>query len=811
MLKNSKQPSVKVISLLPDSCELLLKFDNYSDFSNSLENKNLLWQDLKTLTCFSGFEKHFNYFDSLLLTDNSLSDLVSDNPVYFAKYSKDNFIITFNLKELADEKVYIEKFAKISEVFLKLNLETEIKNGAIVIASNKTFISQLFNSKNPKLVQNKNYLKLDSETNYSGVSIYVNNTSKAGLFNSSFSNISLKPDRIIFNGIKTADTLSFYGENSAKPSRDYSFLNNIPLICNAFEVFVFENAETTFSKKVDKDWWEKINEYAMFNTKKQFYNNLSGQLVKILMPSKSYALIAYVNDSIKLNEILPFLKDTFKLVQPKVFRLSKGNSSFAGSTFSKLNLNELNFFTVLENAIVFTVNENDAEVFVNAKANNSSILENKRFKQYASKNFDSEFHYINYKLINSLNKEELPFADLLTNDDLSKVKNISHFSYAAIYKNKLLNYRFNLSYLQDNFSDEPNVLWTILADTTIVTKPFLFKNHITQGNEIVYQTSNNQLYLQSATGKIIWKIDVNEKVRSDIYTVDAFKNKKYQLLFNTDKYIHLIDRNGKYVQGFPMKLPSKATNKLCVFDYEGNNDLRLFIACADNKIYNYSIFGVLQDGFKPLQTNNEVTLPIRYSKVGLSDYLITADTKGKIYAFSRKGLGRIDFKNKLIEEEESFDVESGNLLSNTQIIYYDRKGHLLNKISLSDVKEIYKTTESENKLAYCFGDFDKNKITDLIVSYSDKLEVYDLNGTKIFSKDYTDNLNPLALNFYGLSTGNLISVFDDVNFNTTVINIEQKTIKEFKCSQPALIGDLFNDGKTYALMVFNGELTCVKL
>ena len=227
------------------------------------------------------------------------------------------------------------------------------------------------------------------------------------------------------------------------------------------------------------------------------------------------------------------------------------------------------------------------------------------------------------------------------------------------------------------------------ADTTIISKPFLFKNHTTKGNEILFQTADNKLYLQNATGKTLWKTKLNEKIESEFFVIDAFKNGKFQMLFNTKNYLHLIDRNGNYVQGYPVKLPSSATNKLSVFDYENKNDQRLFIACADKKIYNYSIWGIKQDGFKPVHTVAEVILPIKYCKIGLSDYLITADRKGNIHAFSRKGDGRIDFKNKLIENAEDIEIVAGNSIMNTQIIYYDKMGHLLNKISLDDKKTIF--------------------------------------------------------------------------------------------------------------------------
>jgi outer membrane protein assembly factor BamB len=381
----------------------------------------------------------------------------------------------------------------------------------------------------------------------------------------------------------------------------------------------------------------------------------------------------------------------------------------------------------------------------------------------------------------------------------------------AVKKNNRIDFRFNLSYSQENFTDEPGILWTLNADTGLITRPYLFKNHIIKGNELVYQDQGNDLYLQSVTGKVMWKKKISEPVESEIFTVDAFKNGKFQMLFSTANYLHLIDRNGNYVQGYPVKLPAKASSALSVLDYENKNELRLFIACADKKIYNYSIYGVKQEGFKPPATMSEVELPVKYCRVGPSDYLITADKKGRIYAFSRRGDGRIDFKNKLIENAADFEMEQGNLLSNSHIVYYDAKERLINKVSLTDKKEAFKTPEIGNAPAVCYGDFDHNKTTDILLASEMKLEAYNFNGTRIFAADASGSLRPSHLNFWRNGNRSFICSWDNESNTAGVYDVEEKTSHEFKASEPLLICDLFNDGKTYLLIVNGSEIKCLKL
>ena len=81
-------------------------------------------------------------------------------------------------------------------------------------------------------------------------------------------------------------------------------------------------------------------------------------------------------------------------------------------------------------------------------------------------------------------------------------------------------------------------------------------------------------------------------------------------------------------------MPAKATSNISLLDYEGNKDYRIFLACADKRIYNFNLYGVKTEGFVPVKTDAIVNLPINFAHVGASDYLITADIAGNLYSFN---------------------------------------------------------------------------------------------------------------------------------------------------------------------------------
>ena len=133
-------------------------------------------------------------------------------------------------------------------------------------------------------------------------------------------------------------------------------------------------------------------------------------------------------------------------------------------------------------------------------------------------------------------------------------------------------------------------------------KPFFFTNHTTGAKEIFIQDLKNNTYLINAAGRVIWKVPLNERIIGNIYMIDYFRNGKYQLLFSGKNYLHLLDRNGNYVERYPVKLRSPATNSLAIFDYDNNLNYRLFIAGEDKMIYSYDKTGSVVKGWKPFRT-----------------------------------------------------------------------------------------------------------------------------------------------------------------------------------------------------------------
>ena len=136
-------------------------------------------------------------------------------------------------------------------------------------------------------------------------------------------------------------------------------------------------------------------------------------------------------------------------------------------------------------------------------------------------------------------------------------------------------------------------------------------------------------------------------ILGNLYQVDFYKNGKLQYLFNTSEKIHLIDRNGNYVERYPISLRSNATNPIALFDYDKNKDYRMCIAGEDRKVYIYDIEGNVLSGWKFGKTESMVSGRIQHFRINDRDYITISDNN-RTYFLDRRGKERIKVKDQVV-------------------------------------------------------------------------------------------------------------------------------------------------------------------
>jgi len=368
----------------------------------------------------------------------------------------------------------------------------------------------------------------------------------------------------------------------------------------------------------------------------------------------------------------------------------------------------------------------------------------------------------------------------------SSIDKIQSAGYQFASSNGMIYNSLSIKY-KEEAREESTTEWETLLDTVAAIKPFFFSNHTTGAKEIFIQDLNNNTYLINAAGRVLWKVPLNEKIIGNIYMIDYFRNGKYQLLFSGKNYLHLLDRNGNYVERYPVKLRSPATNSLSVFDYDNNSDYRLFIAGEDKVIYTYDKTGSVVKGWKPFRTTGQVKSEIGYFKVSGKDYLVASDDYS-LYFLDRTGNKRLNLKETVTRSKGSAlrltpgsdpSVVCTSPDGTVQHIYFDGT---VRKFSLKEFSR-----------DHSFDIFDVNGDGFGEYIFIDKgvLYLYSHKKTELFSRDFgSENLGG-PINFIFSGTDRKIGVFDVDKNLIYLIESDGKTIDGF----PLRGASMFSIGK----------------
>ena len=161
---------------------------------------------------------------------------------------------------------------------------------------------------------------------------------------------------------------------------------------------------------------------------------------------------------------------------------------------------------------------------------------------------------------------------------------------------------------------------------------------------LLVQDINNQLYLISNTGTVLWKKQLKGKIQGDVIQVDLFKNKKLQLAFTTENEFMVLDRNGKLVDQFHKTFNDGNLLPLAVFDYDRNRNYR-FTITQGSTIYMYDNTFKLVKGFKFNTAKSNIIAAPKHIRIGTKDYIIVAENNGKLHILNRQGQSRTSVKS----------------------------------------------------------------------------------------------------------------------------------------------------------------------
>ncbi|MFC2129380.1 hypothetical protein ACFLQX_01225 [Bacteroidota bacterium] len=320
--------------------------------------------------------------------------------------------------------------------------------------------------------------------------------------------------------------------------------------------------------------------------------------------------------------------------------------------------------------------------------------------------------------------------------------------------------------------------WESMLDSVAIIKPALVTNHNTSEKEIMVQDAAYSLYLINGTGRVLWKVRLDGKIMSEIVQIDYYKNGKLQYIFNTSSGIHLIDRNGNYVERYPIKFRADATNGITLFDYDNRKEYRIFVACSDRKVYVYDIEGNILPGWNFTRSEGIVKKPIQHFKLKEKDYIVFSDPI-RAYILDRRGRERVKQKELAAVSENNQLYLDMNLSGNIpRLITTDTSGNVIGLDFDGNLEQIlaFKATKSH---FFRIKDLDNDGTVEYIYAVDNELKVIDSEGERFFSYKIKSDIEMLP-DIYQFSASDLkIGITDSDENRIHLINSDGSVYEGF--------------------------------
>ena len=173
-------------------------------------------------------------------------------------------------------------------------------------------------------------------------------------------------------------------------------------------------------------------------------------------------------------------------------------------------------------------------------------------------------------------------------------------------------------------------------DTTVVVPGGLFPvvNFATGQTNYLYQNAHKAICLRDENNKDIWGVPFKEVLCGRVQTIDFYHNGKLQWLFCAGSKMYLMDRLGRWVNGFPVSLGKTVLLGPDVYDFTGAGGYTVMILHKDNTLQRYNLHGDKAEGWKGISAPETVkNLPELLETGGKRYWVVRTSIQTLIYPF----------------------------------------------------------------------------------------------------------------------------------------------------------------------------------
>ena len=302
----------------------------------------------------------------------------------------------------------------------------------------------------------------------------------------------------------------------------------------------------------------------------------------------------------------------------------------------------------------------------------------------------------------------------------------------------------------------------VFTEAPIATKPFVVRNHINHRREVLLQDKLNYLYLFDEKGNTLWRDSIGGTIQGVVSQIDYFNNGKLQYYFITEKALHIIDRLGNYIEGFPVQVQTGLSlHQTSVVDYDKSKRYRFLVADVEGNIYMFDKQGKSLQGWQPRRLNNRLATAPFHIRVRSRDCIVGVQEDGIVNMMNRRGQMYpgfpLDLKDK-INNPLFIDIGTGftksyftTVTNSGQLIRINLEGAIIERKQL-----LRPTKDATFKLVidalgrtYVIGRQEQNRVSML-----------DRNGKVIFEKDYVAS-GEMRMQYYDFGRGQQVFALTD--------------------------------------------------
>ncbi|MEQ9466465.1 MAG: DUF3352 domain-containing protein [Ekhidna sp.] len=296
----------------------------------------------------------------------------------------------------------------------------------------------------------------------------------------------------------------------------------------------------------------------------------------------------------------------------------------------------------------------------------------------------------------------------------------------------------------------------------LTSKPYLLRTHAHRDFDILLQDSSNTVYYLDPNQNALWSEPVEEAIVGDVYPIDYYKNGKLQYVFATASKVHIIDRTGEYIPGYPKTLPGSAQiEHLNLIDYDLSRNYRMAITSTEGNIYLTDKDMKILDGWNPRKLNRKALTPLNHARLGRKDAMISIQENGIINLMSRRGdfMKGFPFDTRQTLSKQYF-LRQSNGLGNSSITVISNGGEITELNLEGDVvkrDQLIKT--SADARFRLVPDTGEDSFI-IIRNEGNTYEVLDDTGNLLFKKDYLSE-GPILIQYYQFGAGKDLVIFTD--------------------------------------------------